>query len=142
MFAAWRGARPGGDGDAERATAIAAVRRFIVANGDARFEAIGADADDKAPRIIKRAGWRRRDDGSTVYLIAPDVWRGEVCAGLDADAAAKALRAAGFLHGDDGRLTRKVRLPGVPTPARVFAVAGAILAGGDAAGEDPEPTPF
>jgi uncharacterized protein (DUF927 family) len=142
MFAAWRGARPGGDGDAERATAIAAVRRFIVANGDARFEAIGADADDKAPRIINRAGWRRRDDGSTVYLIAPDVWRGEVCAGLDADAAAKALRAAGFLHGDDGRLTRKVRLPGVPTPARVFAVAGAILAGGDAAGEDPEPTPF
>jgi uncharacterized protein (DUF927 family) len=139
MFAAWRGARPGGDGDGERAAAIAAVRRFLTAHGESRFEEIGGDA---ARPVVNRAGWRRRDDGGTVYWIAPDVWRGEVCAGLDADAAAKALRAAGFLHGDDGRLTRKVRLPGVPTPARVFAVAGAILAGGDAAGEDPEPTPF
>jgi uncharacterized protein (DUF927 family) len=142
MFCAWRGARPGGDGDAERATAISAVRRFLTAHGDARFEAIGADADDKAPRIINRAGWKRRDGDGWLFLVAPDVFRGEVGAGLDADAVARALRAAGFLQGDDGRLTRKVRLPGVPTPARVFCVSGAILAGGDAAGEDPEPTPF
>jgi uncharacterized protein (DUF927 family) len=142
MFAAWRGARPGGDGDAEAAAAIESVRRFLTAHGESRFEPIGMDVEGTAPRVINRAGWRKRDGDGWQFLIAPDVWRGEVVAGLDGDAAARALRAAGFLLGDDGRLTRKVRLPGIATPARVFAVSGAILAGGDVAGADPEAAPF
>jgi uncharacterized protein (DUF927 family) len=138
LFAAWRGARPGGDGDGERAAAIAAVRRFLTAHGDARFEAIGADADDKAPRIINRAGWKRRDGDGWLFLVAPDVFKAEVAAGLDADAVARALRAAGLLAtDDDARLMRRVRLPGVAGLARVYAIKGEILAAGDGGEEAP-----
>jgi hypothetical protein len=105
------------------------VRRFLTAHGDARFEAIGADADDKAPRIINRAGWKRRDGDGWLFLVAPDVFKAEVAAGLDADAVARALRAAGLLAtDDDARLMRRVRLPGVAGLARVYAIKGEIPA--------------
>jgi uncharacterized protein (DUF927 family) len=143
MFAAWRGARPGGDGDAEAEAAIASVRRFLTAHGESRCEPIGMDVEGTAPRVINRAGWRKRDGDGWQFLIAPDVWRGEVVAGLDGDAAARALRAAGFLVADagDGRLTRRVRVPGAGL-VRVYCVASEILAGGAAAGQDADVAPF
>jgi uncharacterized protein (DUF927 family) len=144
MFAAWRGARPSGDGDAEAAAAIAAVRRFLTAHGESRFEPIGLDVEGAAARIINRAGWKKRDGGDGwQFLIAPDAWRGEVCAGLDGDAAARALRSAGFLVADagDGRLTRRVRVPGAGL-VRVYCIVSEILAGGAVAGQDADPAPF
>jgi uncharacterized protein (DUF927 family) len=127
-FAAWLEARQGGDGRAEDAAAVTAVRDFLERHGDARFVPLSGEADPDRP-ILNRAGWRRRaPDGTWVYLILPGVWRSEVCAGLDPQQAARALLARGFLEpGDGGRATQKPRIPGIG-PTRVYVVSASILA--------------
>ena len=132
-FRAWIATRTGGTGSAEDATAIAAVRRFIVAHGESRFQTIGATEDAEARMIVNRAGWRKRNDGGWRYLIPPEIWKGEVLAGLDAGAAAKVLRARGFLIPQSKSDTRNSRMErvGLSKPVRVYGVSDAILAGAD-----------
>jgi uncharacterized protein (DUF927 family) len=127
-FAAWLEARQGGDGRAEDAAAVMAVRDFLERHGDARFVPLSGEAEPDRP-ILNRAGWRRRAaDGTWLYLILPGVWRSEVCAGLDPQQAARALMARGFLEPGDGkRATQKPRIPGIG-PTRVYVVSASILA--------------
>lgn len=123
---------------AEEREALSAVRRFIELHGTSRFEPMGSLADSVgAPidmRIQNRAGFRRRDDeGSIEYLVLPEVWRGEVCAGLDAVAAAKTLAGRGILiAGEDGKLQKKARLPGFASSVRCYVITSGILGEGDA----------
>jgi hypothetical protein len=136
-FADWLAAREGGAAAAgvaaEAGEALAQVRGFIAAN-PARFELVGdgdgCDGDGggdmgPAPRpVIDRAGWRKRigragdgkGGGAWHFCFPADAWR-KVCAGLDAEAAARALRDAGFLlpqtshcaaaHSDGARRARQ-----------------------------------
>ena len=132
-FRAWIDARTGGTGATEEATALAAVRRFIVAHGESRFQTIGDTEGAEARTIVNRAGWRRRDDGGWRYLISPEIWKGEVLAGLDAGAAAKVLRRRGFLipqSASDPRNSRTERV-GLSKPVRVYVVSDGILSGAD-----------
>lgn len=126
-FAAWRGARAGGDGAAEDAAAVAAVRHFIGAHGESRFQTLGDNDDPEARLVLNRAGFRKRDrPGVWRYLILPETWAREVVAGMDPQAAARALKRAGFLEGSgekDGRLTRKESV------GRVYVIRDAILTG-------------
>lgn len=141
-FRDWLDAR-GGVEPAEEREALSAVRRFIELHGNARFEPMGdlAVRDSMgAPidtRIQNRAGFRRRDDeGGIEYLVLPEVWRGEVCAGLDGVAVAKTLAARGMLmSGEDGKLQKKVRLPGFSSSVRCYVIASSIL--GDTIGRGP-----
>lgn len=141
-FKAWLDAR-GGAGAGEDIEAIRTVRAFIGQHGNSRFEAIeGLAATDQygvpiEQRVINRVGFRRRekiggkDTGGTEYLILPELWRSEVCAGLDPTAAARALVAAGHMRrAGDGKITHKDRIPGFPHPVRVYIVGSTIL--GDA----------
>ena len=132
-FRAWIGARTGGTGAAETATVMAAVRRFIVAHGESRFQTIGTTEDAEARMIVNRAGWRKRDNDGWHYLFPAEIWKGEVLAGLDAVAAAKVLRTRGFLipqSQSDKRHARMERV-GLSNPVRVYVVSDAILAGAD-----------
>jgi putative DNA primase/helicase len=128
-FREWLAARPGGQGAAESAEAIGAVRLFLVLHGESRFQRIlGANetADDNRA-VINRAGWRKLADDGLRFLIQPDVFRSEVVRGMDASAAARALSEAGFLvPGEDGRWQRKERVGMDGTP-RVYVVREAIL---------------
>ena len=141
-FADWRDARAGGDGNAEDAAALAAVRHFIGSHGAARFEVLEQDPRgswrqaDPHRAVPNRAGWRKSEkNGGARYCILPEVWIREVCAGLDSSAAAKGLLLAGFLDGQGGRPTRMERV-GEQEPVRVYAVRGAILTGHNTATED------
>jgi putative DNA primase/helicase len=130
-LADWIGAREGGKGSAEDAAAIAAVRRFLELHGEARFTPIsrGSDGEDVAPEraTIQRAGFRRREGEGWTFWILPEVWRTEVCAGFDPQAAARALRRAGHLEGGDGKnLTKTERVPGIGK-TRVYVVRGSIF---------------
>ena len=132
-FRAWINARTGGTGAAEDATALSAVRRFILAHGESRFQTIGDTEDAEARTIVNRAGWRKRDNRGWRYLIPPEIWTGEVLAGLDAVAAAKVLRRRGFLipqSESDPRNGRMERV-GLSKPVRVYVVSDAILSGAD-----------
>lgn len=138
-FADWLAAR-GGTEPAEERAAVSAVRRFIELHGSSRFEAMGDLAPKDASgfpadqRIINRAGFRRRtDDGGIEYLILPEAWKSEVCAGQDATLVAKALQDRGHLLAEgSGKLQKLVRLPGLTGPARCYVIASTILGEGSA----------
>ncbi|WP_431305323.1 DUF927 domain-containing protein [Sediminicoccus sp. BL-A-41-H5] len=128
-FAAWRGARQGGDGAAEDAAAVAAVRAFIGAHAESRFQTLGTEGDAAAGLVVNRAGWRKRDGTGWQFLILPEAWRSEVVPGMDPQAAANALKRADFLIPQEhGRLQRAERV-GLSKPVRVYVIRDTILAG-------------
>lgn len=138
-FAAWREGR-GTMGAKEDELAIEAVRTFIEAHGNARFQSLEAterpDLDPGAkptdPKTIQRAGWKQwnANDECWDYLVTPGVWKKEVVAGRRG--AAKALVDRGYLLPDSGgKHARTVRIPGYKV-VRVYHVRGAIM--GDSAG--------
>lgn len=122
-FAAWLAAR-GTSGDAEPAAMLAQVRGFLEANGEARFTPW--IADDRTPRTINRAGYRRDGDSGPTYYVETEAFRKEVCKGFDHRAVARVLTEKKALEvGGDGRPTRKSRLPDGRS-ARVYVVTPAL----------------
>ena len=133
----------GGLDPAEDVDAISAVRRFIELHGNSRFEAMGdlAPTDSQGvpieQRIPNRAGFRRHaNEGGNEYLLLPEVWRTEVCAGLDSASVAKALVRRGYLAvGGDGKPQIKTRLPGFTATVRCYVITPRILGEDDADAE-------
>lgn len=133
----------GGIEPAEDTDAVAAVRRFIELHGTSRFEAMG----DLAPRnglgelieqrVPNRVGFRRHAEGGGIeYLVLPEAWKAEVCAGLDAGAVAKTLARRGILIGKDGKLQHQARLPGFDRPVRHYRLLPNIMSDEDGNGDD------
>ncbi|MBP0466209.1 DUF927 domain-containing protein [Roseomonas sp. PWR1] len=140
-FMAWRRNRAAGDGAAEDAAAVAAVRAFVAAHGSARFQVVGeTETTDEARPVINRAGWRKRDADGWRYLIQLDTWKREVVAGMDPEAAARALRVAGFLVPQSETAERHSRMErvGEPKPFRVYVVRDSILSGASKADAEAE----
>ncbi len=125
----------GGVEPAEEREAVSAVRRFIELHGNSRFEPMGdlIHRDGMGTpidvRIQNRAGFRRRDEaGGIEYLVLPEVWRGEVCAGMDAVTVAKSLATRGMIKsGGNGKLQNFQRVPGFPNPVRCYVVTSGIF---------------
>jgi putative DNA primase/helicase len=119
-------ANRGGSDAAEIRDAISQVRHFIEANGEARFEPM-----PKSDRpVVNRAGWRKGGDQDEPrqWLILPETWKAEVCAGYDPVATARALAARGMLIPDsNGKFQRPERTP--YGTKRVYVVIAAILEG-------------
>ncbi len=112
---------------AEVRQAIKAVRHFIEAHGDARF-----DLDDPDARPVhNRAGWRKGAGNEQRWLILPEVWKAEVCAGLDPTSVAKVLaepKRGMLIKGNDG-YSKVEKIAG--TPKRVYVVTPRIFDGGE-----------
>ena len=106
----------------------AQVRRFFESHGASRFEDITATVDQ---RVINRAGFFRNSvSGTREYLVLPEAFKQDVCAGLDEKAAVKVLVAQGWIaRGGDGRVTQKLRLPGTGTATRVYVFTGRMWEG-------------
>lgn len=138
-FNAWLESR-GHLENGELAAMLRQVRRFLEAHGDGRFTYVHRSADDHAPKTLNRAGFRRLIDeegkpvrsnsdymreygermsssdaerSCTEYIFLQECFRKEVCTGFDPDQVAKLLKARGHLHTETGRLTNKVRIPGM-----------------------------
>lgn len=139
-MAAWLALR-GGGGAAEDTEAVTRVRHFIGAHGEARFPEVLENTKenklfmaDTVRVTINRAGFRKKVAGGPAYLFLTDVWKGEVFAGADGTAGAKALNQAGFLlRGEGTKLQRKERVPGFDGPVRFYAVKAAIIEGEEGA---------
>jgi putative DNA primase/helicase len=148
-FKAWLAAR-GGIGAGEEQGAIRQVTAFFEAHVS-RFTEIragitypetawqrGLGVKRKEPadeiielRTINRCGWRRHDQATDhwTYYVLPEMWKSEVCKGIDSDMAARALAAKGLLERGEGRnLKKKVYIPEHGQP-RLYVVSGAILDG-------------
>ena len=132
-FRDWLATR-GGIESAEESEAVSVVRRFVELHGNSRFEAMGELVPKDiagAPmqqRIANRVGFRRRGtSGADEYLVLPEAWRSEICAGMDATMVAKTLAARGMLTtGDGGKPQVKVRLPGFANPIRCYVVSAGV----------------
>ena len=97
--------RRGGTGAGEDAQALAQVAHFIELHGSSRFADLACDHERI---VINRAGFRRKDpEGQTEYLILPEVFKRELCAGLDYRSVAKLLRDRGLLVTEHEHMTIK-----------------------------------
>ena len=116
-FASWLDSF-GGAGNREDRVLLAQVRGFFETHGASRFEDVGASIDQ---RVINRAGFYRSGmEGTREFLVLPESFKRDLCAGFDQKAATQCLLAQGWiLPGADGRPTQKPRLPGIGT-ARVY----------------------
>jgi uncharacterized protein (DUF927 family) len=123
----WIGSR-GGTEPAEVRSAISQVRKFFELHGETRFES----ADDLDARAVQqRAGWRRGQGDERVWFVLPEVFRSEVCHGLDPVATARILADREMLKPDGrGKLQRSERTPGGST-LRVYVITSAVFEGGE-----------
>lgn len=143
-FADWLAAR--GDSGPEEITAgLRRVRAFLELHGTSRFEEawpkdlrlegnLTPETEIAIRRTPNRAGFRRLENEGKgenwEFYVLPEAWRGEVCAGFDAAAVARAMIAKGWMApGSDSHQARLLRVPGVGR-IRVYAIASAFLTGG------------
>jgi putative DNA primase/helicase len=124
-------------GAVDSEAAISQVRRFLEAHGASRFQNIrhtavetGMDSPDEDQLVVNRAGFRRKTaQGGTEFLVLPESFKLEVCAGFDYRMVARVLAERGFLDSQPPDLTKRVRLPGNLGLVRAFCISGSILEG-------------
>jgi putative DNA primase/helicase len=115
----------GGTEPAEVRQAIDQVRLFIEQHGDARFEPV--DVPDQRP-VVNRAGWRKGSGPEREWWIPPQVWKSEICSGLEATMVARILAVQGILRPARDGFQPVVKIAGKPT--RVYVLQAAIIDGG------------
>ncbi|MFM0053629.1 DUF927 domain-containing protein [Caballeronia grimmiae] len=122
-FAEWLDAR-GSAGNQERAAILSQVKAFIELHEESRFSDLGV-VDDR--RTLNRAGFRRGDgNGGVEYLVLPEVYSRELCAGYEPKAVSKVLIEAGWLKpASDGRSQRAERI-GLKGPTKVYVLTSAM----------------
>lgn len=118
-FAAWLHGF-GGIGSREERAILEQVRAFFEAHGSSRFQ--NAEARDDDHLVDNRAGfYRAGPDGTCEYLVLPETFRNELCAGVDTKLAERVLTERGWIaRGGDGRATKKPRLPILGSTTRVY----------------------
>lgn len=129
--AAWALARwvegRGGTEPAEVRQAIEQVRLVIEQHGEARFDSL---EDPDAKPASNRLGWRKGSGAAREWWIPPQVWRVEICAGLDPTMVARTLAERGMLRTQGGRgFQCKVNLGG-DRRAQAYVLTAAIIDGG------------
>lgn len=132
-FHAWIEKR-GGTGAAEVTAGLEQVRRFFQEHGNSRFE----DVNATEPRTTgKRAGYRREENGNMQFIVFPEVFRKEVCAGFDVKMICCELKKAGILLSGKGQDTKNSRIPG-GYQKKMYVLTSDIL--GSVNDDDPEIT--
>ncbi len=85
----------GGHGPKEEIAALEQVRLFFQQHGESRFTRLDSDS----PRdTINRAGFYRSTDHGMEFYAFPEVFKNEVCKGLDARYVARLLADRGLLY--------------------------------------------
>jgi putative DNA primase/helicase len=108
-FRDWLAAR-GTKGNAEPVAMLAAVKGFLELHGESRFTPWVTD--ERSPRTVNRAGFRKRTDTGPEYYVESGVFKDEVAKGFEARAVARLLIEHGcMLAGPNGKATRSERLP-------------------------------
>ena len=117
----------GGVEPAEIRQAVEAVRLVIEMHGESRFQIIGSDPDLKP--VPNRLGWRKGHGDDCEYWIPTEIWKSEICVGLDPKFVAKTLGEKGILEKAAIGWQSLRRINGTPT--RVYVVKSAIFEGSE-----------
>jgi uncharacterized protein (DUF927 family) len=115
-----------GGGPKEDRNILRQLKLFFEKHGSSRFEPMDRSPDDN--RVFNnRAGFWRTEGGDKEYLLLPNVFREEVCSGLDYQHAIKVLTDHEWIIPDnDGKhCQQNIRLPDLgQTRCYVFASKG------------------
>jgi hypothetical protein len=97
----------GGPEPAEVRQAIEQVRLFIEQHGESRFDTL--DDPDARP-VNNRAGWRKGSGLHREWMVPPEVWKTEICNGLDPTMDARTLTERDMFQrvGDGFQPVRKI----------------------------------
>jgi uncharacterized protein (DUF927 family) len=115
----------GGAGNKEERAILSQVRAFFEAHGSSRFENLHSISDQRIPN---RVGYVRDLAVGKEYLVSPEMFKQEVCAGLDVKAATAILAEKGWIErGHGGKFSQSIRLPNLP-PQRFYVFTGRLWA--------------
>ena len=124
-FKSWLIAR-GNTKDLKKKTAITQVKAFLEKYGESRF--INISDISSLAKPIDRAGYKQRIEGVFHYYILPEVYKNEVCKGLNYKQVSQYLAQKGLLITDNqGRSVESKYLPDIGK-IRVYHLTGEILA--------------
>ena len=121
---AWLANR-GGTQPAEVRQAIQQVRLYIEQHGDSRFDPLDSVEAKPSPN---RAGWRKGEGEEREWLIPPETWKAEICAGLDPGFVARTLAERGLIERASDGFQPVRRIGG--SNKRVYVLNARIFAGG------------
>jgi putative DNA primase/helicase len=124
-LSSWVDGRGGTEG-AEVQEAISNVRVFIESHGDSRFEPVEKSGEFRP--VNNRAGWRKGSGSERLWLIPAEVWKSEVCSGIDPGLAARVLAERGMLVRAEDGFIRVHKIEG--RTQRAYTVTATILDGG------------
>ena len=118
-FTAWCDTR-GGLGMQEETVALSQVKTFFELHGESRFSPWDKPEDDKS-RTSNRTGFRKEGTEGTEFYVFRDLFRNEICKGLDYRFVEKVCIKHRLLSpAPDGTPTRSERLPGMRSTQRCY----------------------
>src|SRR5262249_28760005 len=116
----------GGTEPAEVRQAIEQVRLMIEQHGEAGVEPL--DGPNAKP-VLNRLGWSKGSGPDREWMNPAQVWKAEICAGLDPTMVARVLAERELLRRQDGRnLQCSVKTGGASK--RAYVLTSAIIDGG------------
>jgi putative DNA primase/helicase len=124
-FTSWL-EKKGGAGNHEEKAMLEQVRLFLSLHGQSRFQRLinGEIVDEQ--KIINRAGYVERCGDREVFHIFPDVFRKQICKGLDYRSVEDVLINEGFMMVDkDGKRLPKKQIHGARI--RMYSIFSEIL---------------
>ncbi len=100
----------GSDKDLEERNILSRLQHFFESHGESRFAEWKEDPEFKT---YNRAGFKKYEGSQMHYYVLPEVFRNEICEGLDWKRAGKIGVDFGFIMpSTDGKSTRTEMLPG------------------------------
>ncbi|MFV5347922.1 DUF927 domain-containing protein [uncultured Acinetobacter sp.] len=102
------------------------IKSFFSIHGSSRFESLEQvfcnpiTGNQINIKTMNRVGyWKDSDDGK-LYLVYPELFKKDICIGLNHKQVSKLLRDYGWLDHDDGRTTKSIRLPHLSGTTRMM----------------------
>lgn len=109
-FNDWLSSR-GNSRDLEEKSIFSQIQHFFELHGESRFVNWGEDSNFKT---YNRAGFKKLEGDAVEFYVLEEVFKNDICQGLDWKKAARLLVAEGFLFPSaDGKSTRTENLPGL-----------------------------
>ena len=116
----------GGTSDREARQILSQVKAFFEAHGSSRFSDVSEINETK---ITNRAGFYKAagfgENLEKTYCVLPEVFKHEVCKGLNFRTAIKTLLKAGWLEAGSDKTPQKQRIPALGSkPTNVYVING------------------
>ena len=130
-FDAWVEQR-GGQGAYEKKQAIEQVRHFLELHQSSRFQSVMDDGEaENSGTTYNLAGYIKEIDGERCFLIQPEVFKSDVCKGLEHGFVCQVLHDDGHLLREGRNYAKLHRVNGLAEHKRFYTIKYSLLDGGE-----------